>query len=73
MIHFTCVSCVQLASAIEGATPELLQLARAQGMNTDVRRRIFVAIMGSGVRTYPKQEPQPCHCLTICAPTTLFN
>ena len=27
--------------------PELLQLAAAQRMNTDVRRAVFVAIMGS--------------------------
>lgn len=42
-------------------------------MNTDVRRRIFVAIMGSGVRTYPAQEPQPCHYLTLSAPATLIK
>jgi nucleolar MIF4G domain-containing protein 1 len=29
------------------AAPELLQLAAAQRMNTDVRRAVFVAIMGS--------------------------
>jgi hypothetical protein len=36
-------------AGVDGATPELLALARAQGMNTDVRRRIFVALMGSQV------------------------
>lgn len=28
---------------------ELMKLARKQGMNTDVRRRVFVVIMGSSV------------------------
>jgi nucleolar MIF4G domain-containing protein 1 len=31
----------------------LVKLARKQGMNTDVRRRIFVALMSSDVRPFP--------------------
>ncbi len=35
-----------------GNTAKLLQLAAAQRMNTDARRAVFIAIMGSEVRGY---------------------
>jgi hypothetical protein len=33
----------------ENASERLLQLARAQGMNTDIRRSVFVVLMSSDV------------------------
>ena len=39
---------------------ELLSLAQKQGMNTDIRRSIFVVVMSSDVR-----GPSPCVILNI--------
>lgn len=46
--------------ALEAEEDDLMKLARKQGMNTDVRRRVFVVIMSSTV--------SPSHAsMVICA------
>lgn len=43
----------ETAKKTESAEHALLKLARKQGMNTDIRRSIFIVLMSSEVRTYP--------------------
>ena len=48
-------------TADEGSN-DLVKLARAQGMNTDVRRGIFVVLMSSDVWFSPFETPDyPTH------------
>ena len=41
----------------EDESATLAKLARAQGMNTEIRRGVFIVLMSSDVSPH-----QPCHC-----------
>lgn len=58
---------------------DLMKLARKQGMNTDVRRRVFVVIMGSTVSEWATCGILLCRltflfpCRTMSMPMTAFS
>ena len=55
--------------ATSGYHSQLMELARKQRMNTDVRKSVFCVIMSSEVRSPWLQYTIPaCHCRTTSMP-----
>lgn len=53
---------------------DLMTLARKQGMNTDIRRKVFMAVMGSSVCRAPAlafHSVMPCADRAFCSPLHL--